>query len=71
MGNLYEVAAVINIKRQSPPHLKDFWAIIIGETAKELTIPRRHSSSHSHQEQGAVERFHKTLFVQLGLTWWT
>eukprot|EP00971_Amphidinium_carterae_P307520 6111189-Amphidinium_carterae.2 len=34
------------------------------EAARELTIPWRHSSSHSHQGQGAVERFHKTVFAQ-------
>eukprot|EP00971_Amphidinium_carterae_P311461 6190398-Amphidinium_carterae.2 len=35
------------------------------EAAKELTIPWRQSSSHTHQGQGAVERLHKTLFAQV------
>eukprot|EP00971_Amphidinium_carterae_P041561 816197-Amphidinium_carterae.1 len=30
----------------------------------QVTIPWRRSSSHSHQGQGAVERFHRTLFAQ-------
>eukprot|EP00971_Amphidinium_carterae_P275855 5473703-Amphidinium_carterae.2 len=34
------------------------------EAAKEWTIPWRHSSSHKHQGQGAVERLHKTLRAQ-------
>eukprot|EP00971_Amphidinium_carterae_P231084 4585980-Amphidinium_carterae.4 len=34
-------------------------------TAKELTIPWRTSAPHEHQSQGAIERFHKTLFAQV------
>eukprot|EP00971_Amphidinium_carterae_P298682 5934034-Amphidinium_carterae.1 len=35
------------------------------EAAKELTIPWRQSSSHTHQGQGSVKRFHETLFAQV------
>eukprot|EP00971_Amphidinium_carterae_P237698 4719042-Amphidinium_carterae.2 len=35
------------------------------EAERELTIPWRHSSSHTHQEQGAIERLHKRLFAQV------
>eukprot|EP00971_Amphidinium_carterae_P041272 810416-Amphidinium_carterae.1 len=34
------------------------------EAARELTIPWRQSSPHTHQAQGSVERFHQTLFSQ-------
>eukprot|EP00971_Amphidinium_carterae_P018965 373673-Amphidinium_carterae.2 len=34
------------------------------EAAQELTTPWRQSSPHSHQGQGAVERFQKPLFAQ-------
>eukprot|EP00971_Amphidinium_carterae_P278718 5533075-Amphidinium_carterae.2 len=33
--------------------------------AKELTIPWRTSAPYEHQSQGAIERFHKTLFAQV------
>eukprot|EP00971_Amphidinium_carterae_P240227 4769650-Amphidinium_carterae.1 len=32
--------------------------------ARELGLPRRHSTTHTHQGQGAVERLHQTLFAQ-------
>eukprot|EP00971_Amphidinium_carterae_P169352 3355548-Amphidinium_carterae.1 len=35
------------------------------QAAQELTIPWRTYSTHAHQGQGAVERFHKTLFAQV------
>eukprot|EP00971_Amphidinium_carterae_P132988 2633531-Amphidinium_carterae.2 len=35
------------------------------EAVKELTIPWRHSSSHTHQGQGPIERLHKTLYAQV------
>eukprot|EP00971_Amphidinium_carterae_P166624 3302226-Amphidinium_carterae.1 len=34
------------------------------EAAKELTTHWRHSSSHTHQGQGAVKCLHETLFAQ-------
>eukprot|EP00971_Amphidinium_carterae_P210083 4167785-Amphidinium_carterae.3 len=41
------------------------------EAARELTIPWRQSSSHTHQGQGIVKRFHQTLFSQvLGTQRW-
>eukprot|EP00971_Amphidinium_carterae_P029583 582125-Amphidinium_carterae.2 len=33
--------------------------------AKELTRPWRTSALYEHQSQGAIERFHKTLFTQV------
>eukprot|EP00971_Amphidinium_carterae_P283162 5621530-Amphidinium_carterae.1 len=33
--------------------------------AKELTIPWRTSAPYEHQSQGAIERFHGTLFAQV------
>eukprot|EP00971_Amphidinium_carterae_P144438 2862311-Amphidinium_carterae.8 len=33
--------------------------------AKELTIPWRTSAPYEHQSQGAIGRFHKTLFAQV------
>eukprot|EP00971_Amphidinium_carterae_P000882 17174-Amphidinium_carterae.3 len=35
------------------------------KAARKLTIPWRQSSSHTHQGQGSVERFHQTLFSQV------
>eukprot|EP00971_Amphidinium_carterae_P189363 3758728-Amphidinium_carterae.1 len=34
-------------------------------TARELGLPWRHSTTHTHQGQGAVERLHQTLFAQV------
>eukprot|EP00971_Amphidinium_carterae_P061593 1219448-Amphidinium_carterae.1 len=39
------------------------------EATRELTTPWRHSSSHSHQGQGAVVRFHTTLLAQRRALW--
>eukprot|EP00971_Amphidinium_carterae_P073417 1451768-Amphidinium_carterae.1 len=33
--------------------------------ARELGLPYRHATTHKHQGQGAVERFHQTLFAQV------
>eukprot|EP00971_Amphidinium_carterae_P196863 3907551-Amphidinium_carterae.1 len=32
---------------------------------RELGLPWRHSTTHTHQGQGSVERFHQTLFAQV------
>eukprot|EP00971_Amphidinium_carterae_P044131 868416-Amphidinium_carterae.1 len=32
---------------------------------RELGLPWRHSTTHTHQGQGSVERFHLTLFAQV------
>eukprot|EP00971_Amphidinium_carterae_P277617 5510077-Amphidinium_carterae.1 len=32
---------------------------------RELGLPWRHSTTHVHQGQGSVERFHQTLFAQV------
>eukprot|EP00971_Amphidinium_carterae_P184823 3669245-Amphidinium_carterae.1 len=33
--------------------------------ARELGLPWRHSTTHTHQGQGAVERLHQTIFAQV------
>eukprot|EP00971_Amphidinium_carterae_P308303 6126919-Amphidinium_carterae.1 len=38
---------------------------LVQQVAKELAIPWRAAASHEHQSQGAIERFHKTLFAQV------
>eukprot|EP00971_Amphidinium_carterae_P135519 2685033-Amphidinium_carterae.1 len=33
--------------------------------ARELGLPYRHATTHTHQGQGSVERFHQTLSAQV------
>eukprot|EP00971_Amphidinium_carterae_P205018 4069123-Amphidinium_carterae.1 len=52
----------MDLDSQSPePAIKQ----LAEEAARELTIPWRQSSSHTHQGQGSVERRHQTLFAQV------
>ena len=49
------------------------------QAAQQLSLPTRQSPTYDHRSQGAVERFHQTLFAQLratrffsiGITSWT